>query len=155
MAKSKKQSQKDLINMISMGVLVIGIIATVLLALKSFKFSENSDYLLVSGIDVAFGKKLSSINKLNFNFLMVIALVLPVAAGVVQLLVKGRIGSISSVVLFAIALILIFTAKANHEVTLIVTSKTTVALKLTTIGIFAVVLNAIGLLGSAYKLSLE
>lgn len=86
---------------------------------------------------------------------MVIALVLPVAAGVVQLLVKGRIGSISSVVLFAIALILIFTAKANHEVTLIVTSKTTVALKLTTIGIFAVVLNAIGLLGSAYKLSLE
>lgn len=32
MAKSKKQSQKDLINMISMGVLVIGIIATVLLA---------------------------------------------------------------------------------------------------------------------------
>lgn len=148
---AKKKTQKGLISQLALAALVVSIISSVVLLFDAFKVTAfNKDYL-INGLKAAFGGKQDGIT-FKFNILLVVALVLPIGAGVVQLLIDNKFGSLITIVALIVSVVLLFTAKVKVDA-LITTVEPTV--KLATFGIISVITSVIAMLVTGYKLYLQ
>jgi len=91
-----KKKKKKVTKQLSFVVLLIGVLATAVLLLDAFEVSGN----VVSGLKVAFGGEIRSeggivqivLREYKFNLLLSIALVLPLLAGIINVIVPSKLG---------------------------------------------------------------
>lgn len=156
---AKKRNNTNQVNMISVVVLFIGVIASLLLVFTSFKAVNENTELSLTGLKLAFGFKETNkvlgqtiiVSEIKANMLFTIALFLPVVAGLVQL-VKGKLTQFVSILLFIAAIIFLFMVK---DVSFIAVGlvEVKIDITLTILGYISLVLSVLGILGTGYKLT--
>lgn len=155
---AKKKSNQSNKNSLTLIVLLLGIISTVILALKSFNVHSsltNNDYV-VNGLKVAFGGSITAgslvIATFKFNLIFTLILLLPVIAGLVQLFLNNKLGSLISIILFVVAIVLLLTTREIQYTTMgeyvLLASK----IKLQPIGYISLVTSIFGAGLTAYKM---
>lgn len=154
MAKKRKKNNK-LMFQISLVVLIMAALATILLLLKSYELtSNNNDENTLTGIKLAFGFKEMAgpilLYELKGNMLFLVALVLPVIGGVIQL-VNKKWASLAAMLIFALGIILLFVIK-DVKVVGLATFDGKLDIKLTVIGYISIVLSALAIVTSGIKL---
>lgn len=156
MAKNKSKHINK--NNIALVILILGIISAVVLALNAFNIAaEANDEVATNGLKLAFGGDIFinnvSIGKLNFNISFVLILVLPIIAGIIQLLINNKLGSLISLVLFVISVVLLLTVKeAQLTTTFIVVIKTKLNVSLLALGYVSLISSVLGAGLAAYKM---
>lgn len=86
----------------------------------------------------------------KFNFLLLVTILLPVAGGIVQLLVDNKVGSLIGIVLVVVGIVMMFNAKASVDLTVTVANP---KLVLTATGYISMILSIASVGTMGYKLS--
>lgn len=135
-----KKKVKDLLPLV---VLVMGVLATVLLSLKSFVLQPALGSKQIPGLGLAFGSKDDG---LELNILNIIALLLPLAGGVLGFVKRDKVGHTLSTLVLGLGLVFIFLVKVSH------TLLGSLTVSLTSIGILALVSLIVALVSSVVAL---
>lgn len=134
----------------------LGIAASVLLLLNSFKIGEE----LLSGFKLAFGGKYelstsiisADVGKFNFNILLSLAILLPALGAVIQTFVTEPFGGVVAIILFIAAFVIALTVKEVEFVENLFDTTHKLDIKLATLGIISIVLTGLATLFTGYKL---
>lgn len=143
---AKKRKKNMVTDILRATVLLLGVLASILLLLKSFKIELGIlGDLELEGLKVAFGDS----DKVKGNFLVALAIILPTAAGVLGFVLNNKIGNITAVLVNVVAIVLLLTLKVP------LISNVSADLKLTVTGYISLVLTIINTLVSSYRLTLD
>lgn len=158
MSKKNKQNVKFGVTFV---VIILGIAASFLLTLNAFSTNYNNSNSDLNGLMVAFGGKWQTtgavsvtLGTFKFNLLLVIAMLLPAGAAVINGILNNKLGSLVAVGLFLLNIILMLVIK-EVSFTPIIGNAIKIQIKLSTLGIISLVLSGLGLLATGYKLSLD
>lgn len=132
-------------------ILVIGILATVVLLLDSFIIGNADE--ATSGMDIIFGTESTFLGitaKFKFNIMLFIALLLPIAAGVLGIFLNSKLGSLLGLLFFVGSiLLLVVTNKTTYELSGFGSSGSVeVEIGLAFLGWLSVIISGLGALAS-------
>ena len=125
--KSKKKSCKAVCKYIPFLLLLLSVVVVLMGFLAGVKYvPENGDKITYTLFEVTFGKKvtgvdlgviLSGTSKINFSFLALLGLFLPLVGGIVVLFVKGKIGGLVATLCFIASAVLLFLVPSITKIT--------------------------------------
>lgn len=132
-------------------VLIVGVLATAFLLFSAFKLGDADE--ASSGIDVIFGSESTFLGitaKFKFNILLFVALLAPLAAGILAVVLNSKHTPLLGLLLFAVSIVLLLVVnKTTYEATILgQTVSTDVEVGLALFGWLSVVFSGIGLLTS-------
>lgn len=141
--KRKKNSNKKIIELLDLIIVLTGVAASVLFMFKAFEidlglFGKSA----VEGFKIAFGDKDSN---LKFDFMIAIAILLPAAGAVVSFVLKSKLSTLIAILAVVVHAILIFTLKIQ------LTTNISISLHLATLGYIAFGLAVIEAIAAGYK----
>ncbi|HKL95415.1 MAG TPA: hypothetical protein VJ845_03185 [Haploplasma sp.] len=142
MAKRKNNS---LVSQLGLIALLAAVLATVLLFFEGFGIKVLDEVVKLDTLKVVFGG-----DGYKFNFLLLVTILLPVAGGIVQLLVDNKFGSLIGIVLVVVGIVMMFNAKASVDLRIIVANP---KLVLTATGYISMILSIVSVGTMGYKLS--
>lgn len=142
MAKRKNNS---LVSQLGLIALLAAVLATVLLFFEGFGIKVLDEVVKLDTLKVVFGG-----DGYKFNFLLLVTILLPVAGGIVQLLVDNKFGSLIGIVLVVVGIVMMFNAKASVDLKIIVANP---KLVLTATGYISMILSIVSVGTMGYKLS--
>lgn len=140
MAKRKNNS---LVSQLGLIALLAAVLATVLLFFEGFGIKVLDEVVKLDTLKVVFGG-----DGYKFNFLLLVTILLPVAGGIVQLLVDNKFGSLIGIVLVVVGIVMMFNGKTNLEIKLL-----ELKLVLTATGYISMILSIASVGTMGYKLS--
>lgn len=129
--------------------LVLGILAGVFLMLDAFVIGNADE--ATSGMDIIFGTESTFIGitaKFKFNILLFLAFLLPIAAGLLGILLDSKSGALLGLILFIASIVILLTVnQTSYVLTALGSSVTTnVEIGLAVLGYFSVAFSALGAL---------
>lgn len=142
MAKRKNNS---LVSQLGLIALLAAVLATVLLFFEGFGIKVLDEVVKLDTLKVVFGG-----DGYKFNILLLVTILLPVAGGIVQLLVDNKFGSLIGIVLVVVGIVMMFNAKASVDLRIIVANP---KLVLTATGYISMILSIVSVGTMGYKLS--
>lgn len=142
MAKRKNIS---LVSQLGLIALLAAVLATVLLFFEGFGIKVLDEVVKLDTLKVVFGG-----DGYKFNLLLLVTILLPVAGGIVQLLVDNKFGSLIGLVLVVVGIVMMFNAKASVDLIIPVPNP---KLVLTATGYISMILSIVSVGTMGYKLS--
>ena len=142
MAKRKNNS---LVSQLGLIALLAAVLATVLLFFEGFGIKVLDEVVKLDTLKIVFGG-----DGYKFNILLLVTILLPVAGGIVQLLVDNKFGSLIGIVLVVVGIVMMFNAKASVDLSIIVANP---KLVLTATGYISMILSIVSVGTMSYKLS--